>query len=343
MLDRLECAIVRFQKGAGTIEDVAGAFYASARARRVIAHACYSFGASPDFRDDLRQEMGVLLTARFVHEIQDPERTYNVLHRTAVNIVRRKVSHSGEASLEALAERLDTAEPSTSPIMRDPSAPLEDALAARLDRERAMLEFSRRASANKGGSMGKRQSQTQGIDVDPYARPERIFHKREAIMKAPPAETTKYSAGPEGRELNDIRVFLAYTVPDFAQLLGVSKGALGSYLYGVVKQVPAAVMAEARALRAQSAGERHELARRWAGVSMKEQVARWAEQLGIEPGSPAADTDLARALEVDRATVWRWRSREMRPPPEQMQTFDRRVAKLAALVKPKKSRSALGR
>jgi DNA-binding transcriptional regulator YiaG len=336
MLDQLERAIVAFQEGPGTIEDVAAAFYASARARRVIAHACYSFGAQPDFRDDVCQEVGLLLTARFVHEIRDAERTYNVLHRTAVNIVRRKVSHSGEASLEAIVEQLGETEASTAPIMRDPSEPLEDALAARLDRERAMLEFTRRSSKNTGGSMGKRQSQMPGLDSDPYARPEKVFHKRSAATKAPSAEN-KYSPGPEGRELSDIRLYLAYTVPEFAQVLGVSKGTLGSYLYGVVKQVPAAVMAEARALRAQSSGGRHELARRWASVSMKEQVAKWSQQLGIEPG-PAADTDLARALEVDRATVWRWRSREMRPPPEQMDAFDRRVAKLATQTAQKKRR-----
>ncbi len=338
MLDPLERAVAAFRQSKGSLDEVAACYYASPRVRRVIAHACFSFGAPSDFREDLRQELGLLLTERFVHVIEDPEKTYNVLHRTAVNIARRKVAHSSESSLEAMMERSDELEPSTAPMMRDPSDTLVDVLAARLDRDSAMREFSRRAQAQEGAAMSKQNREDDSLFYGPrkIARHRPLTRAKDlAIVKIP----NKYKPGPDGLELTEIRTFLGYTVPKFAEVLGVSKGALGSYLYGVVQDVPPQVMAEARALRRQSSGVRHRLAVRWGGVSMESQVALWGKRLGIDSESATADTELATVLQVDRATVWRWRSREMRPSPERIDELDRLVTATAKAAKVKASAS----
>jgi len=135
-----------------------------------------------------------------------------------------------------------------------------------------------------------------------------------------------------GIELNDIRRELGCTVAEFARLLNTSKGTLSSYMYGIVQNVPESILKEARLLRHQAGNALQAASAKFDNISMREISDAWMKSLGIDD-SKSRETLLAETLKIDRATVWRWRERDMRPDPRRLKAYDDVVIAVAASKK----------
>lgn len=320
--------------GTASIDDVARAYYADTRVRRLIAHACYKSRLSPDFSEELAQECAVLLTQKFIRTIEDPEKIYNVLHLSACHMARRKAEKAGEDSLDAILERSGEADPSTSEIMGDPRQVIEE-VEVSMDRRKAIDEFNRRLNTQQKGSP---MHMTNSLRMSLVHSTPLVVPRLERIK--PPKQEPANSPSEAGIELNDIRRELGYTVPEFAQLLNTSKGTLSSYLYGIVKNVPESVLKEARLLRHQAGKEFQALNAKFGNLSMRDIVDAWFKSLGIDVEDKNRDTFLATILGVDRATVWRWRERNMRPEPRKLKEYDDMVVAAVAMSKRDKKAKA---
>lgn len=317
--DSLAAVIASHLDGSATVNDVARAYYADTRVTRLIAHACYKSRLPTDFCDELLQELVLLLTQKFLASIVDPEKIYNVLHVSACNIARRKSTKATEDSLDAILERDGDPDPTTSSLMADLSRDSTN-VDEQIDRRRAIAELGRRMSAKMGTEQGNGANmqlttslRMTTIDTQP------LIVTRTARIK-PPKAVTPASEG--GIELSDIRQQLGYTVPEFAKVLNITKGTLSSYLYGIVKNVPDSVLKEARLLKSQSGNAFQEIAKKFENLTMEAIVTGWCVQLGIGIEDERRDTHLAEKIGVDRATVWRWRCRNMRPELKKLKEYD---------------------
>jgi DNA-binding transcriptional regulator YiaG len=211
-------------------------------------------------------------------------------------------------------------DPSTSAIMADEHREMDE-VESRIDRQKAIAEFDRRFSKQKEPPM-QLATRIRFSVIDPNLK---VVPHQERV-KPPKAEPVN-QPGAEGIELNEIRKELGYSVPEFAKVLNLSKGTFSSYIYGVVKNVPASVMKEARMLQRQAGVEFKAINKKFGKLAMYEIVDRWIKDLGIESDDKGRDTQLAEVLGVDRATVWRWRERDMRPETRKLKEYDDLVQK----------------
>lgn len=348
--DPLEGAVARHLAGNGTVDDVMRAYYDSTRVKRLIAHACYQYRVSPDFAEEITQELALLLIEKFLDKIEDADRIYNVLHRSACFMARRKRDKAGEDSLEDLIERSDDFDPTGSALLTD-NKTLEDQIAIRIDHQKAVDDFNRRLALAKENPMFA--TPTLRMDLSLRSTKPQVVSAASVVPRpAPPKPAQKPVAtpkvvSPEGEELNKIRKSLGYTVPEFAQVLNISKGTLSSYLYGIVQNIPSETISEARSLISQGGTKFQALAEKFASMTMRDIVVSWLVELGLELGE---DNDirahakvLGDALDVDRATIWRWTERDMRPDMRALQDYQERIqiAKAkAALAARKQKRQA---
>lgn len=318
--------------GNGTVDDVMRAYYDSTRVKRLIAHACYQYRVSPDFAEEITQELALLLIEKFLDKIEDADRIYNVLHRSACFMARRKRDKAGEDSLEDLIERSDDFDPTGSALLTD-NKTLEDQIAIRIDHQKAVDDFNRRLALAKENPMFA--TSTLRMDLSLRSTKPQVVSAASVIPRpAPPKAATKPTAttkvvSAEGEELNRIRKTLGYTVPEFAEVLNISKGTLSSYLYGIVQNIPSETVNEARSLISQGGTKFQALAEKFAAMTMREIVESWLIELGVELGTEndvrAHAKVLCDALDVDRATIWRWTERDMRPDMRALQDYQERI------------------
>lgn len=318
-LDNLAGAVAANLNGTASVDDVARAFYADTRVKRLIAHACFRSRLSPDFSEELAQECAVLLTQKFILTIRDPEKIYNVLHLSACHMARRKSEKAAEDSLDAILERSGDSDTSTSEIMGDSRKVIEE-VEVNIDRRRAIDEFNRRRSSQEKRTP---TNTTNSLRMSLVNSAPLVVQRLEQIKQ--PKRAPAHTPSAAGIELNDIRRELGYTVPEFAQLLNTTRGTLSSYLYGIVKNVPTSVLKEARLLRTQAGNNFQTINEKFGNLSMREIVDEWSKSLGITAEDKSRDTLLADILEVDRATVWRWRERNMRPETRKLRDYDELV------------------
>jgi len=332
----LVSTIERFQRGEVTAEAVVNAYYECTRVTRIIVDARRRARASTDYDHDLKQEVGLLLATKFVFAINDPERIYNVLHLTACNIARRHATRADErlvVDLDAMtdAEGGGSVELQAQSVDRDADS---DSIIARVDLQRAFEVFERCTPPEilLPTTRSKRTQERHAMRSQALPTALRlgaiVDHRPIVVQTAPPkvaapqAEAIDQAAADDGRLLNEIRVRLGLTVPAFAAELGISKGTLASYLYGVVRAVPKHVMATAQELAKGGSEKLAEVERRFGLKPMSEIVDDWLLKLEIGPDDRQRDTLLGQILQVDRATVWRWRAREMRPDVDVLLAFD---------------------
>ncbi len=321
----LSVAAQRFLEKAATTDDLLQAYYQDPRVKRLIKAAARQFRQSEDFADELLQDLALLLINKFIQELQDPDKIYNVLHIAAVFRARRKSMRASEDSLDALLERTGDTDPSTSAVMHD----ADDVYAVvdeRLDREKAAKEFNRRMTRLQEG--GQSMLINAGVnhmplmDFAPKVMPQAL---RKPIRPKKPVNDGTPS--PEGIRLNSIRQQLGYTLPEFARILGCPKGTLSSYMYGSVQNVPTKLLEDAQLLTEQVDPDTKKIKAKFAERSMTEIVKGWVDSLGTFTDEKSADMSLATTLQVDRATVWRWRQSKMRPDSRKLEQYDTMVRK----------------
>ena len=136
-----------------------------------------------------------------------------------------------------------------------------------------------------------------------------------------------------GKDLNKIRKDLGVSINEFAELLNISRGTLCSYIYGIVKIVPATTIRQAR-LIADKEKQSIEANKRFFSLSMREIIENWAITLGIDADGRSLYNDLAQVLGIEPAAIWRWRERNMRPHIHQLKKYDDIVSLSAATASP---------
>lgn len=307
---------------ASSIDRVLRAYYADTRVKRLISHACRQFRQSENFVDELLQDLAILLVEKFILSLNEPEKIYNVLHVSALHIAQRKSLKISESSLDALLEGFDRRDLSTSLVMIDETtsqALIDD----RIDRESAIAEFQRRSV--KAGEKGQDMLQTipeRANNLCSIDRAQHIVQDHTATKKRKNDPEAQEELSDEAIELNTIRRDLGYTVPDFAALLNIPKGTISSYLYGTVRNIPTGLLREARQLRDQAGTKFSDMVAMYSAMTMEELLKKWVTKLGPFEDQKAADSRLSEVLKVDRATIWRWRERNMRPDPRKMHEYD---------------------
>lgn len=293
---------------------VMSAFYSDQRVSRCVVDACFRKGCSRNDVDEIKQDLAILLIHKFIKTIKDPEKIYNVLHVAACHIARRKTEKIKEFSIEDLAvEEPRVLYNKDDPVGDDPVVRVIETI----DRHKAVEEFNRRLTGQLKNlphplSTSLRLSvvNKQPVLIERPLKPKRLTYREESPSNA-------------GKELGDIRKELGYTVPQFAELLNTSRGTLCSYLYGIVKTVPAQILNEARLLKTSANNDFQEFNKKICGMSMGEIIEQWIVLLGLQEHSKKSlDAQLAEILGVDRATIWRWRERDMRPEVRRLKEYD---------------------
>lgn len=325
----LDAACAQFLLGAGSTNAVIQAFYDDPRVTRLAKHACGKFRLPDATYDEIKQDLAILLDGKFLNRLEHPEKIYNVLHVTALNLARRRHDKFSEDSLDELIERGGESFTSSSPALVDHLSD-RDLADDQLDRSRAKAEFSRRlklSENNKTTATDEEGIGTMNLSHTAVASFGMSFFdpKPVVVYRQPrpprPERTNELSA--EAIELNEIRQYLGYTVPEFAKLMNTRKGTLSSYLYGTVRSIPLALMTEARALRKQGGQNFQESAAKFNDMKMTEIVEQWETKLaGGQAPAANGETELGDVLGVDRATVWRWKERDMRPDLRKLREYD---------------------
>lgn len=360
----LEVAVAGYLAGNSTVDQVMRAYYESSRVKRLIAHACYQSRVSSDFSEEITQELALLLVEKFLDKIEDADKIYNVLHRSACFMARRKADKAGEDSLDALIERSNDYDPTGSVLLTD-SKSLEDQVAMDIDHRKAVDDFNRRLALSKENIMFATPTLRMDLSLSsakpkvisvvgmetPPQQPKKAATKaatktgqklgRKSASKPEPKVAIKdvrktnhqvKVVSAEGEELNRIRKSLGYTVPEFADVLNISKGTLSSYLYGIVQNVPEGTMLEARGLTTQGGSKFQALAEKFESMSMREIVESWLSELGLDNDVRAHVKVLSEVLHRDRATIWRWTERDMRPDMRSLQEYQDLVSKRAKAI-----------
>ena len=136
----LEQTVAAYLNGQANHDNVASAYYQSNRVNRLVAHACLKYRSSipVDFAQELKQELALLLSQKFLKTVDNPASIYNVLHVSACFIARRRAQKIREESLEEL---MGSSESILDLGNEDPVQELDD----RIDHRRAVEEFKRRA------------------------------------------------------------------------------------------------------------------------------------------------------------------------------------------------------
>ena len=100
----LEQTVAAYLNGQANHDNVASAYYRSNRVNRLVAHACLKYRSSipVDFAQELKQELALLLSQKFLKTVENPASIYNVLHVSACFIARRRAQKIREESLEGM-------------------------------------------------------------------------------------------------------------------------------------------------------------------------------------------------------------------------------------------------
>jgi len=153
----LEQTVAAYLNGQASHDNVASAYYRSNRVNRLVAHACLKYRSSipVDFAQELKQELALLLSQKFLKTVDNPASIYNVLHVSACFIARRRAQKIREESLEEL---LGSSESVLDLGNEDPVQELDD----RIDHRRAVEEFKRRALMEPKSTQDK---STQVLEV----------------------------------------------------------------------------------------------------------------------------------------------------------------------------------
>ncbi len=342
---------------AGGQEALIQAFYESPRVRKLIFHACFVNHISKDDFDEIRQELAILLIEKFLKPvdetgqlyIRDSDKIYNVLHVTACNIAFRRVTKKKESSIEDLSYyeagnadiRLsDQAFTSGEQLLGDTEQDVATLVEGVLDHQKAIQEFNRRLANNSisRSELSMEQQHRQSVH-HLFINPDRDMIRVVPLEPRPPA--TQKKDDPEKNndtvELKLIREKLDLTIPEMASLLSLTPGIFNSYLYGVVKNIPSNVIRDARVLLSEGLARIEEISKKFENFTMQEITDHWVKRLKSVALETDSDEDIQKllinVLNVDRATLWRWRNRGMRPKIRQLQEYDSTVEKFVSANK----------
>jgi len=372
----LEQTVAAYLNGYASRDSVAQAYYRSSRINRLVIHACQKYRSfiSMDFAQEIKQELAVLLNQKFLLTIENPAAIYNVLHVSACFMARRRAEKVCEDSLEQILEssealpdfgHLDPVQELEDRIdhrraivdfnrrasiesgPKDNAAPMARAAtkAKQAPVSTVLTEpVSLIAPISMPASRTSTRNKTKVLASGELSTPLRIYFNLEdvqvveRIVKVRPKRQRSGVAGPTPRsmELKSIREEMHLSIEAFANLLGVKKPMMTTYIYGHLYP-PDRILEEARLLRLNQSTEIRELASRFEGVPMAQIIDGWLEMLGLLSAGRAqapADAKLGELLRLSRVTIWRWRHEKMRPELRDIAAFDALIRKRAAVEPP---------
>ncbi|AOZ11169.1 hypothetical protein [Cupriavidus malaysiensis] len=312
------------------------AFFRSPKARRVLRAACWRRLRSFERFEDIQQEIGLTLVAKTIGEPVVAAEIWLHLYNLASNLCLSMQRKRAEVSLDALLIHTSGYDDSSWADASKEALLLGDSAAKAehdtVDEKRACQAAERIYQASVGSDDPCGMFENPGLIFGDEARIQVQRLVQSAIAGEPAADTgrslmatsadkQKLTPSPEGLELNAIRKELGHSIKDFASLLNIKPGRLTSFFYGVVKVVDPAVLAEARALKAEGVNEAQRMQERYRAATMRELTDQWIKRLA----DSGIDAPLDAVIQINRATLWRWREENMRPSMRMLENYERRL------------------
>ena len=357
-----------FQNGMACENLLAKSYLASNRIKRINHQACYTKGIGDGHVDDIVQETFMLFLNKYASKVTPITSAYSVISSIAYNLASNKRQKFSEASIDDMAERFsDNDEDSyaaTAYLFPGSTVNQIEHLETTLDSENASSEFGRRMQL-MSSQVHADQDQVlptvlrlsmvmdpvaQEVVVDCHAKQDSApvsatWSKVKKVLRSEnrrSPSTVKRTPAEEGVRLNEIRKAMGLDNKIFASVLQITPSSLVSYLYGTVQTVPKDVVDRAEKIYKNFSNDSHSSVVNPSINLFSDKVSHivdaWIIALDQTPDDPEVNYYLANILDVSRPTVWRWRTKDMRPQLKALQQYDKAIA---ALIRKKKAKLAI--
>ena len=356
-----------YQNGKACENMLGKSYLASTRIKRINHQACYNKGIGEGHIDDISQETFMLFLGKYAQKIDPIDRAYSVISSIAYNLASNKRQKSSEASIDDMAQRFsdndEDAYAATAYLFPDSAVNQIEQLEEAIDTMAASAEFGRRMQImNAQEHLNQDQVLPTVLRLSMVMRPEAeelVVACHDAGDASPPistkwaevkmvlkAENRRSPAGAkrettdDGARLNEIRKEMGFDNKLFASVLEITSSALVSYLYGTVHSVPIQVMKRAERLLKNFSIESYRSAVNPKIILPDDDIAKiidsWIQALGLDVKDPEVNNVIASMLGVSRPTVWRWRTKDMRPRLKVLQAYDKAIAAVVRVKKKSK-------
>ena len=351
--------LLAFQIEGASENKLAKCFLASTRIKRITHQACYAKKIADSHMDDISQESFMLFLTKYAKTIQPVSSAYSVISSIAYNLASNRRQKSSETSIDDLAHRFsdddEDAYAATAYLFPDAAVNHIEQLEAALDTHAAATEFGRRMQLMSTQVHAKADQviptilrlstvlspvtqevvveyQKAGVEAQPVSSEWTQVKQDLKAAKVRSPIALKREITEEGIRLNEIRKEMGMDNKRFASLLEITSSALVSYLYGTVQSVPKEVVKRAEKIYKSFSNDSHS-SRNDPDISlfdgtMTEIVNTWIKALDLDPNDPEVNYSLAAILDVSRPTVWRWRTKDMRPRLNVLVEYDKIIANL---------------
>lgn len=313
---KLSEAVAAFLEGRDSADVVLNAYYHDTDVVHVIRGVCSRAGLEAEV-DDIQQHIGLLLSQKFLQTIKDPGAIYAVIKHTAINVCKdalhRRVG-APEQSLDQMYEvfGIDGDATHLKELVDTNISNNPEKILLKIDNERAHKMFTERMQQKPNFA------RYEGLFGVPS---QNAFFQTIATVKTqrtvlPSLKNTfpkKNEVKTDADLLINIRDTLGILNEHFAGLLGITNSMLCFYLYNQGRNIPEAVMTEAKSIMGQMDAERLGIVEYLTNTPVSDTVELWMVKVGINPASTSANEDLGSVLGVARSTVWRWRSGNQTP------------------------------
>jgi len=357
--------LLAFQNEGASENKLAKCYLASSRIKRIALKACFAKQISDSHMDDISQESFILFLSKYAKTVYPVTSAYSVISSIAYNLASNKRQKSSEASIDDLAYRFsdNDEDPYTATAYLLPDSainPIEQ-VEASIDIQAASTEFARRMqlmSTHVHANVDQVIPTVLRLSMVLNPEPQEVVVEYTAAEEAPPvstkwhqvkevlkSENLRFPSGmkreptEEGIRLNEIRKAMGMNNKLFASVLEITTSALVSYLYGTVQSVPKDVVKRSEKIYKSFSNDSHashvDPALSLFDSRVDEIVNSWIRALELDPNDSEVNYSLATILDVSRPTVWRWRTKEMRPRLQALIQYDKVIAKL---VKEKKGK-----
>lgn len=313
---------------AGDRDAILRSYYEDERVLRIFKQLAHKSGLV-DLVDEARQQVALMLHEDWLKKAKgnstDGQGLYSLLYVLAQNQFRSLLQrvHADERRLLDLDSQ-DVVSGDEDESLTPAAFATADTTATdrRIDMERAQMELARRLSLVCARPLASQAAEEHPVVI--------IGAPNEVKARKRSSRANRVSADAAGAELLKIRDFLCVDTEEFAEMVGILSSTMASYLYGRVMTVPTATMEKARDLVASLSKDARRDLKMLETTSMPKVLAVWGKMLGLE-GMPVGEANaaLAKFLELDAITVWRWRVRDYKPRPVQLKNYHLRVVRAA--------------
>lgn len=310
---KLSEVVAAFVEGRATTNEVARAYYADPDVRKVVAGVCGQYRLL-DALDDIYQEVCVRFVRKILSAIREPNAVYGVIKATASNIgldlISRRV-RAAESSLDELIDNVsDSGDASHLRELVDNQTLDFEMIEQKMMADKACDEFNSKLARFYGADR-------------PIVFPKTWLKDSVNEGDSPAKSQLKTRAGKAKQEqpkfsedtlfLQKLRNVLGVPNARLGELLSQSESVISYYLYTPRMKVPDGIMREAKNLYESLPKEDIENTGFLETTPVPKIVESWMAMTSIDPEGKSSNKDFAHKIGVDRSTVWRWRSGQLKP------------------------------